>query len=67
MIPVKEVSMTTDFDDELVLLKRDIAQMRSELFKVINDADEYLTDQRVIQISQQLDGLLVKYIRISKT
>lgn len=67
MIPVKEVSMTTGFDDELVLLKRDIAQMRSELFKVINDAGEYLTDQRVIQISQQLDGLLVKYIRISKT
>ncbi len=67
MIPVNEVSTTADFNDELRLLKRDIAQKRSELFKVINDANEYLTDQRVIQLSQQLDGLLVRYIRISAT
>ena len=59
------IDSAIEIKNELLLLKNDIAKKRLELFKVINESNEYLTDKKVVQLSQQLDGLLVRYIKIS--
>lgn len=52
-------------NDELRLLKQDIDKKRLELHEILKGANDFLTDNEVVQISQQLDHLLVRYIRFS--
>lgn len=60
-----KADLVVEDEAELRLLKQDIDKKRIELQKVIKEANEYLTDKEVIQLSQQLDHLLVRYIKIS--
>ena len=59
----QEKKLSVDCNHELHLLKKAIGKKRIELMKVINEGNEYLTDKKIVQLSQQLDSLLVRYIK----
>lgn len=60
-----KADLVVEKNEELQLLKQDIYKKRIELQRVIQDVKDYLVDKEVIQLSQQLDHLLVKYMKFS--